>query len=134
VPDGKSVVFEDGGLGRQRFVAGGDFGDFVAWRRDGVPAYELAVVVDDAAMGITEVVRGGDLLLSTARQILVYQALEQSCPMFHHTPLVRDGKGRRLAKRDRAASIGSLRQEGYSAEQVLAMARERTTPGSDERS
>lgn len=134
VPDGKSVVFEDGGFGRQSFTAGRDFGDFVVWRRDGVSAYELAVVVDDAAMGITEVVRGADLLLSTARQILVYEALGMNCPLFHHTPLVRDGEGRRLAKRDRAASIGSLVEEGYSAEQVLAMARERTTPGDDDRS
>jgi len=126
VPDGKGVEFEDGGFGRQRFAAGRDFGDFVVWRRDGVSAYELAVVVDDAAMGISEVVRGADLLLSTARQILIYEALGLSRPLFFHTPLVRDGEGRRLAKRDRAASIGSLKEEGYSAGQVLAMARERT--------
>lgn len=134
VPDGLAVTFEDGGFGRQCFTAGRDFGDFVVWRRDGVPAYELAVVADDAAMGITEVVRGADLLLSTARQLLIYGALELSLPSFYHTPLVMDGEGRRLAKRDRAASIESLKEGGYSAEQVLAMARERTMLGGDDRS
>ena len=62
-------------LGRQSYVAGADFGDFLVWRRDDVPAYQLAVVVDDAAMRITEVVRGADLLKSTARQLLLMRAL-----------------------------------------------------------
>ena len=75
VPDGEVVEFDDQNLGPQRFVAGVDFGDFVVWRRDGVPSYQLACVADDAAMGITEVVRGADLLKSTARQILLYRAL-----------------------------------------------------------
>jgi glutamyl-tRNA synthetase len=71
VPDGEMVAFDDLHQGPQRFVAGKDFGDFVIWRHDDVPAYQLAVVADDAAMAITEVVRGADLLKSTARQLLL---------------------------------------------------------------
>ena len=75
VPNGEEICFDDLQLGPQRMVAGRDFGDFLVWRRDDVPAYQLAVVVDDLAMQITEVVRGADLLRSTARQILLYRAL-----------------------------------------------------------
>ena len=75
VPDGEAIQFVDQHQGPQSFVAGEDFGDFVVWRRDDVPAYQLAVVVDDAAMQITEVVRGADLLKSTARQLLLIRAL-----------------------------------------------------------
>ena len=75
VPDGETVSFTDQIQGSQQWVAGEDFGDFLVWRKDGVPAYELAVVADDHAMQITEVVRGADLLKSTARQILLYRAL-----------------------------------------------------------
>jgi glutamyl-tRNA synthetase len=80
VPDGEAIEFEDGNLGPQRFVAGPDFGDFAVWRRDGTPTYQLACVADDAAMGISEVVRGADLLKSTARQILLYRALRIGGP------------------------------------------------------
>jgi glutamyl-tRNA synthetase len=106
VPDGERVVFEDERLGRQEFTAGEDFGDFVVWRRDDVPAYELAVVADDHAMCISEVVRGEDLLRSTARQLLLYRALGWEPPRWCHAPLVRDAAGRRLAKR---AGDGALR-------------------------
>ena len=75
------VEFDDLNLGKRRFVAGEDFGDFVVWRRDGVPSYQLACVADDAAMGITEVVRGADLLKSTARQILLNRALGSQSPL-----------------------------------------------------
>jgi len=101
-------------------VAGRDFGDFMVWRRDDVPAYQLAVVVDDAAMGITEVVRGADLLKSTARQILVYRALGLPVPDFYHCGLVRDTAGVRLAKRHDALSIRRLREMGWTAEEVRA--------------
>ena len=80
VPDGETIAFIDALQGPQAFVAGRDFGDFLVWRKDGFPAYELAVVADDHAMGITEVVRGADLLLSTARQILLYRALGWTAP------------------------------------------------------
>ena len=89
VPDGDAVEFHDGQFGPQRFGAGEDFGDFLVWRKDGVPAYQLAVAVDDAAMEITEVVRGADLLKSTARQILVCRALGLPEPLWFHCPLVR---------------------------------------------
>ena len=75
VPDGEVMQFVDGNFGTQTAIAGKDFGDFLVWRKDDVPAYQLAVVVDDAAMEITEVVRGADLLVSTFRQLLVYRAL-----------------------------------------------------------
>jgi glutamyl-tRNA synthetase len=118
VPDGSVVRFEDGQQGSQAFEAGKDFGDFVVWRRDDVPAYQLAVVADDAAMGITEVVRGADLLRSTARQILIYEALEIRPPVFFHCDLVTDKAGVRLAKRHDALSLRALRQSGVSPEQV----------------
>ena len=82
------------------------------WRKDGSPAYQLAVVVDDAAMGITEVVRGEDLLVSTAQQILLYRALGLPTPAFYHCPLVKDASGQRLAKRAGAHSLRSLREAG----------------------
>ena len=116
VPDGEVIAFEDGGFGPQRFVAGRDFGDFVVWRSIGMPSYQLAVVVDDAAMQITEVVRGADLLLSTARQILLYRALGLTSPAYYHCPLVTDDQGQRLAKRHDALSLQKLRLDGTSPE------------------
>ena len=120
VPDGEEICFTDLHLGPQRFVAGRDFGDFIVWRRDDVPAYQLAVVVDDAAMGITEVVRGADLLKSTARQILLFRALGLAAPDYYHCDLVRDEAGVRLAKRHDALSILRLRELGWTAERVRA--------------
>jgi len=118
VPEDEAVSFVDGGCGPQTFVAGKDFGDFVVWRQDGLPAYQLAVVVDDCAMGITEVVRGEDLLKSTARQILLYCALGLKEPRFYHCQLVTDSSGRRLAKRDDAMSLRALRGQGLTPEQL----------------
>ena len=108
----------DANLGPQQFVAGKDFGDFVVWRHDDVPAYQLAVVVDDAAMKITEVVRGEDLLVSTARQLLIYHALGLATPEFYHCPLVTDDSGTRLAKRHDALSLRALRAKGLTPEEL----------------
>lgn len=114
VPDGETISFQDENRGRQQFVAGKDFGDFVVWRHDDVPAYQLSVVVDDAAMQLTEVVRGEDLLKSTARQLLLYRALGLSAPKFFHCPLMTDEAGVRLAKRHDALSLRKLREAGAS--------------------
>ena len=122
VPNGEEIEFADLNLGRQRYVAGGDFGDFLVWRRDDVPAYQLAVVVDDAAMMITEVVRGADLLKSTARQLLLMRALGYAAPDYFHCELVRDSAGVRLAKRQDALSIRHLRESGMTPERVLEVA------------
>jgi len=117
-PEGGPVGFPDLHLGPQEFMAGRDFGDFVVWRRDDVPAYQLAVVVDDSAMRITEVVRGADLLKSTARQLLLYRALGWKPPAFYHCDLVLDESGVRLAKRHDALSIRRMREAGRTAEEV----------------
>lgn len=122
VPDGEEVHFTDLHLGPQRMIAGKDFGDFIVWRRDDVPAYHLAVVVDDAAMRISEVVRGADLLKSTARQLLLFRALGLAAPNYYHCDLVRDESGVRLAKRHDALSIRKLGEQGWTAEQVRAAA------------
>ena len=114
VSDGEVISFVDGHYGPQRFVAGQDFGDFVVWRNDELPSYQLAVVVDDAAMQITEVVRGADLLSSTARQLLLYRALGLAPPEFYHCPLMTDDSGARLAKRHDALSLRTLRAKGLS--------------------
>jgi glutamyl/glutaminyl-tRNA synthetase len=121
VPDGQTISFVDLRCGQQNFVAGKDFGDFLVWRADGFPSYELAVVVDDRHMGITEVVRGEDLLLSTSRQLLLYEALgwASEVPSFYHCPLVRDENGLRMAKRaSPVATISKLRSDGWTPERI----------------
>jgi glutamyl/glutaminyl-tRNA synthetase len=120
VPENVALRFDDGGLGPQLAVAGRDFGDFVVWRKDDAPSYQLACVVDDAAMGITEVVRGADLLKSTFRQILLYRALGLTPPAFYHCPLVTDADGVRLAKRHDALALRTLREQGQTPEQLRA--------------
>lgn len=120
VPDGETITFLDGHQGPQSYLADKDFGDFVIWRRDDVPAYQLAVVVDDAAMQVTEVVRGVDLLKSTARQLLLIRALRLEVPSYFHRDLVRDEAGVRLAKRHDALSLRMLREQGLASEQVLS--------------
>jgi len=118
VPERETITFHDALHGPQAFTAGRDFGDFVVWRRDDVPAYELAVVADDHAMAITEVVRGSDLLKSTARQILLARALGFDIPSYFHCALVTDEHGARLAKRHDAFSLRALRLQGRQPEDL----------------
>lgn len=118
VPNGKRFAFTDLHLGEQSYIAGRDFGDFLIWRRDDVPAYQLAVVVDDAAMQISEVVRGADLLRSTARQILLVRALGYPSPAWYHCDLLRDEHGQRLAKRADSLSLQHLREMGLTPNEV----------------
>ena len=124
VPDGEVVDFFDGNAGAQRFTSGcaadADLGDFVVWRKDGLPSYQLACVVDDAAMGITEVVRGRDLLRSTARQKLLQRALGLPTPRYFHCELMRDEAGIRLAKRHDALSLRALREAGRTPAEIVA--------------
>jgi len=119
VPDGRTIEFHDALQGNVSRTAAVDFGDFVVWRRDNLAAYELAVVADDHAMEIAEVVRGADLLTSTARQILLYEALGWTPPAFCHAPLVCDASGHRLAKRTGGLAIRELREAGWTPEEVL---------------
>ncbi len=128
VPDGETIRFDDKRRGPQQFTAGCDFGDFLVWRRDDAPAYQLAVVVDDNAMGITEVVRGADLLKSTARQLLLMRALAIEAPAYYHCDLVVDEDGERLAKRHDALSIRALRAQGWSPEQIRAQWQAQAVP------
>jgi glutamyl-tRNA synthetase len=119
VPDGM-VRFEDLIAGQQEFDVAAETGDFPLTRFDGTPAYQLACVVDDHSMGIDLVIRGDDLLASTPRQILVYQALHlKSVPRFAHVPLVVGADGKRLAKRHGESRIAQFREAGVSAERVV---------------
>jgi glutamyl/glutaminyl-tRNA synthetase len=120
VPEGETISFTDGRFGGQQAVAGRDFGDFLVWRKDDVPSYQLACAVDDAAMGITEVVRGADLIKSTFRQLLLYRALAAPVPAFFHCPLMNDDRGERLAKRHDALSLRTLRAQGVTPAEILA--------------
>ncbi|PTY01111.1 tRNA glutamyl-Q(34) synthetase GluQRS [Opitutus sp. ER46] len=114
VPDGEPLRFTDGAAGEQRAIAGRDFGDFIVWRRDDTPSYQLATTVDDGEFGVTEVVRGEDLIRSTFRQLLLFRALGLPAPAFFHTPLVLDAAGHRLAKRHDALALRTLREQGVS--------------------
>lgn len=120
VPDGETIAFDDGHFGPQRAVAGVDFGDFLVWRKDGFPSYQLACTVDDAEMQITEAVRGADLITSTFRQLLLFRALGCELPAFFHCPLVTDAEGVRLAKRTDALSLRALRAAGRAPEELRA--------------
>lgn len=113
------VCFDDLLQGRCCFHPAEETGDFVVRRKDGAAAYQLAVVVDDAAMEITHVVRGGDLLSSTARQLLLFRALGLPEPRFLHVPLMLGEDGERLAKRHGSVSLAELRARGIPAERVV---------------
>lgn len=116
------VEFVDRMLGPQKCVPATGLGDFPVTQKNGEPSYQLAVVVDDAAMGITEVVRGDDLLPSTFRQIEIYHALGASVPTFVHVPLVIGIDGRRLAKRHGDTRLSHFREIGVSPEDIVAWA------------
>src|SRR3954451_17510777 len=123
VPEGSAGVIEfvDAFAGAQRFDVARDLGDFVIAKADGTPAYQLAVVVDDADAGITQVVRGDDLLDSTPRQVLLYRALglAEEIPQYLHLPLVIGEDGRRLAKRHGDTRLSTYRQRGVTRERLL---------------
>jgi len=115
----ESPAFVDRFLGEVRIDLQQAGGDFVVWKNTGTPAYQLAVVVDDAAMGITEVIRGDDLVPSTPRQLLLYGALGFDPPSFAHVPLVVGPDGRRLAKRHGDTRLSALRESGMTAEELV---------------
>ena len=118
VPDGRLIRFNDLRLGPQAATAGVDFGDFLVWRKDDTPSYQLACAVDDADQGITEVVRGMDLIKSTFRQSLIFEAMGKPRPQYLHAPLMTDSSGQRLAKRSDSVSLRSLRASGVTAESI----------------
>lgn len=119
VPDDTTLRFVDSACGEQQAISGRDFGDFIVWRKDDTPSYQLATVVDDAELGITEVVRGADLIRSTFRQLLLFKALHWTVPMFFHAPLVLDDRGERLAKRHDALALRTLRLQGATAAEII---------------
>jgi glutamyl-tRNA synthetase len=114
-----NTTFNDGFLGATSYNIAEQLGDFVIWKRDDEAAYQLAVVVDDAASGITEVLRGDDLLSSAARQLQLYAALDLPAPKFAHVPLIIGEDGRRLAKRHGDTSLRTLREQGLEAQQLV---------------
>jgi glutamyl-tRNA synthetase len=116
--DPEEIVFADAVQGQVRMDAA-EGGDFVVRRKDGVAAYQLAVVVDDAAMEITDVLRAGDLLASTPRQILLYRSLGLAAPRFAHVPLMLGEDGERLSKRHGAVSLADLREAGIAPRRVV---------------
>jgi glutamyl-tRNA synthetase len=116
-----SPGFVDGFLGPTHLDLAAAGGDFVVWKSAGTPAYQLAVTVDDADMGITQVIRGDDLVPSTPRQLLLYEALAAEPPQFVHVPLVVGPDGRRLAKRHGDTRLAALREAGVSATALIGM-------------
>jgi glutamyl-tRNA synthetase len=120
VPPG-ALAFEDGVHGPCTVDVAAQTGDFVIFRADGIAAYQLAVALDDAAMGVTDVVRGDDLLPSTARQLHVLRALGLPAPRYAHVPLVVGEDGERLAKRHGALSLAELRARGAAPEAVAGL-------------
>jgi len=117
--DQSSIAFDDQLKAQQHVNLAEQSGDFVIRRRDGLYAYQLAVAVDDALMGVTDVLRGEDLLDSTARQLLLFDILDMPRPRYWHVSLMEDAQGKRMAKRDAATSLASYRSQGQTAAQVL---------------
>ena len=127
-PPAWRFAFEDAPISFQDEIQGPitikprELGDFVLWRKDGLPSYQLAVTVDDATMGITQVLRGRDLIQSTARQLALYKALALPAPkQWAHVPLMLAQDKRRLAKRDGDLSLKALRERGVKPERVIAL-------------
>lgn len=116
------IAIDDGFAGRHEFDVAEAVGDFLIGRRDGSPAYQLSVVLDDAAQGVNEVVRGDDLLASAARQMLLQRALSLPTPRYFHVPLVVDDTGRRLAKRHNDLGLSQLRQLGVDPRTIVQWA------------
>ncbi len=114
-----STTFTDEIKGEVSQDVAREVGDFVIQRIDGVASYQLAVVVDDAASGVTHVLRGEDLLASTPRQLLLQRALGLPQPVYAHVPLLLGPDGKRLAKRDGPSTVAGLRDEGWNAEKVV---------------
>lgn len=119
VPD-RDIAYIDGHYGEQSVNLARQCGDFILRRADGAWAYQLAVVVDDALMGITEVVRGRDLLLSVPQQQYLFSLLGYAAPQYFHIPLLCNEAGQRLSKRDKSLDMGALR-ERYCAEEIIGM-------------
>lgn len=120
VPSEHEVQFVDAVYGPLAFPPGAG-GDFVVRRADGIMSYQLAVVVDDAAMGITDVLRGADLLDSAPRQLWLYEALGLRPPNFAHVPLLCDSHGERLSKRQKSLTVAKLREQGVRPEAVAGI-------------
>ena len=119
VPD-EDIAFSDGLFGRQSENIERDCGDFILRRSDGLYGYQLAVVVDDALQGVTEVVRGRDILSATPRQLYLQRLLGYTAPEYFHIPLLVDHQGRRLAKRDKDLDLTALSQR-FTPEDILGM-------------
>jgi glutamyl-tRNA synthetase len=117
----ETIAFDDGFRGSTALNLHDIGGDFVVWKSAGTPAYQLAVVVDDADQGVTEVIRGDDLIPSTPRQIALYRALGHAPPRFAHVPLVVGPDGRRLAKRHGDTRLATLREGGVKSETLLGL-------------
>ena len=107
--------------GEQLFSAIHDVGDFIVKRADGEWAYQLAVVIDDIQMQITEVVRGDDLLNSTAAQLLLYEALGATPPAFMHVPLLADETGQRMSKRKGSLTLSAIKEKGVKAQRLIGL-------------
>ncbi len=120
VPEESQVTFNDLIVGEYTQHVHSAVGDFIVQRSDGIFAYQFAVVVDDALMRINQVVRGTDLLSSTARQILLYKALGFPIPIFAHVPLMLDEQGHRLAKRQQSAGLAPLKEAGKTPQALVA--------------
>jgi glutamyl-tRNA synthetase len=120
---GRTIAFTDHFAGPQQFDVARQLGDFVIAKNDGTPAYQLAVVVDDADMNVTDIVRGDDLLDSTPRQLLLYEAigLKDKIPNYYHLPLITGPDGRRLAKRHGDTRLSHYRNQGVPASRILKL-------------